>query len=191
MFEAFFKLGMRHITDFNGFDHMLFLAALCATYTLARWREVVILVTAFTVGHSITLALATFDVFRLPAAWVEFLIPLTIVLTCLLNLWTLPQLPQKRGAATLRYAGALCFGLIHGMGFSNYLRSLLLQSQSIFQPLLAFNLGLEAGQLLIVLCILIIGSIFVYWRSPRDWAALLTGSALAPALWMLIERIPS
>jgi predicted membrane protein len=191
MFEAFFKLGVRHITDFNGFDHMLFLAALCATYTLARWREVVILVTAFTVGHSITLALATFDVFRLPAAWVEFLIPLTIVLTCLLNLWTLPQLPQKRGTAALRYAGALCFGLIHGMGFSNYLRSLLLQSQSIFQPLLAFNLGLEAGQLLIVLCILIIGSIFVYWRSPRDWAALLTGSALAPALWMLIERIPS
>jgi hypothetical protein len=190
MFESFFKLGLRHITDFNGFDHMLFLAALCATYTLARWREVLILVTAFTIGHSVTLALATFNVFSLPGAWVEFLIPLTIALTCMLNLWALPRLSQRNSAPAMRYAGALFFGFIHGMGFSNYLRSLLLQSQSIFQPLLAFNLGLEAGQLLIVLCILIIGSIFVCWRSPRDWAALLTGSALVPALWMLIQRIP-
>lgn len=190
MFDAFFQLGIRHITDLEGYDHMLFLAALCANYTFRQWRQVLILVTAFTLGHSITLALATVDLLGIAPKLVELLIACTILLTCSYNLYLLPHIERDKLAPTyLKYGMALFFGLIHGMGFSNFLRSLLLPSQAIGIPLLAFNLGIEVGQIVVVLLILLIGSIFVQWRSLRDWSALLTGAALIPAIWMIFERL--
>lgn len=159
-FQAYLQLGFEHITDPNGYDHVLFVLALCAIYSLQQWQSVLILVTAFTIGHSATLALSTLRIINFRSDVVELLIPVTIIITCFLNFrnpLSAPSAPSGR----LRYGLALAFGLIHGLGFSNYLRSLLGQEAGIFTPLLAFNLGLEAGQLLIVALALATAAFFV------------------------------
>jgi hypothetical protein len=151
-FTTYLKLGFQHITDFNGLDHILFILALCAVFQLFDWRKILILITAFTIGHSITLALATFNIFKVDVNLIEFLIPITILITCIFNFFqkTPERKPYKQKTSNIRYYLALFFGLIHGLGFSNYLRSLLGQEESIIKPLFAFNLGLEIGQLIIV-----------------------------------------
>lgn len=144
---AFAMLGFRHITDPRGADHILFLLALAAIYRFRDWRECVWVVTAFTVGHSITLALAVSGALVLPSALVEFLIPVTIVVTALENL-----IVRDRSAAIwgrrYRPVFAGVFGLVHGAGFANYLRSLFVDRIAV--PLLGFNVGLEAGQLIVI-----------------------------------------
>src|SRR5215211_4882222 len=147
-FWLYFQLGLEHILDWQGYDHMLFIAALCLRYLLKDWRKVLILVTAFTIGHSITLALSVLSYINIPSAWIEFLIPVTIVITALSNLFQPNTEPKRK--FPLIYFYALFFGLIHGLGFSNYLKSLLGRGTSVVSELLAFNLGLEAGQLIIV-----------------------------------------
>ena len=145
---TFIHLGFRHITDLEAMDHMLFLVALAAIYRGRDWRDSLWVVSAFTVGHSITLALAVTGALRLPTALIEFLIPLTIVATALENL-----VVRNRSRAPLRgryrpvFAGI--FGLVHGAGFANYLRSLF--SGSIAMPLFGFNLGIEIGQVVVLL----------------------------------------
>jgi len=153
--KVYLTLGFRHIANLRAYDHMLFLVALCAVYQISQWRRITILVTAFTIGHSLTLALATLGVVILPSKVIEFLIPLTIFVTCVLNVRSTPQ-----GVLESKFQGnyllALFFGLIHGLGFSNYLRALLGGEESILVPLFSFNVGLELGQLMIVAVILII-----------------------------------
>lgn len=148
-FTAYLSLGFDHITDLQGYDHMLFLIALCASYPMTKWKNLLILVTAFTIGHSITLALSTLDVLVVSPKLIERLIPITILVTAAMNIW---QNNQEKTKVYLRldYGIALFFGLIHGMGFSNYLRILLGQEASLTKPLFAFNIGLEMGQLIIV-----------------------------------------
>ena len=144
---AFGMLGFRHITDPRGADHILFLLALAAIYRFRDWRECVWVVTAFTVGHSITLALAVSGVLALPSALIEFLIPVTIVVTAIENLIVRDRSTAIWGRRYRPFfAGA--FGLVHGAGFANYLRSLFVDRIAI--PLLGFNLGLEAGQLIVI-----------------------------------------
>lgn len=144
---AFGTLGFRHITDPRGADHILFLLALAAIYRFRDWRECVWVVTAFTVGHSVTLALAVTGLLVLPSSIVEFLIPVTIVATALENL-----LVRDRSTAVwgrrYRPVFAGVFGLVHGAGFANYLRSLFVDRIAI--PLFGFNVGLEVGQLLVI-----------------------------------------
>jgi len=156
-FFIYLRLGFDHITDPAGYDHILFVIALCAIYTLRQWRQVLILVTAFTIGHSITLALATLQLISFSSALIELLIPITILITAITNFFyneprvrTLLVADTNPPGRAWRYGLALGFGLIHGMGFSSYLRSLLGREADIVQPLLAFNIGLELGQLLIV-----------------------------------------
>jgi hypothetical protein len=145
---TFIHLGFRHITDVGAMDHILFLVALAAIYRGSDWRDSLWVVSAFTVGHSITLALAVTGALRLPTALIEFLIPLTIVATALENL-----IVRNRARAPLRgryrpvFAGI--FGLVHGAGFANYLRSLF--SGSIVLPLFGFNFGIEIGQIVVLL----------------------------------------
>ena len=155
MFWVYAKLGFQHITDLQGYDHMLFMLALIASFRPSEWRKILVLITAFTVGHSITLALAVLDLVRVDSTWVEFLIPVTIVITATFNL----ARPEKHhdSAIWLEYSLALGFGLIHGLGFSNYLRALLMDD--LLVPLLSFNIGLEAGQVLVVGLILAVYSI--------------------------------
>lgn len=151
-FLIYLQLGYQHITDINGYDHILFVIALCAIYKISDWKKILFLVTAFTIGHSITLALAALELIEYSTDLIEFLIPVTIILTCFANFFhqsTESVLNPEKFSRT-RYLFAMMFGLIHGMGFSNYLKSLLGKDESIVVQLLAFNIGLEIGQLLIV-----------------------------------------
>ena len=231
-FLVYLRLGFEHIADPRGYDHILFIVALTAMYTPRAWRQIVALVTAFTVGHSVTLALATLGLIRIPTDLVEFLIPVTIFVTALLNIiavWRRKALqpvqagsgePQEaangesgpgepqaaansergpgeamraaaRGQGT-RYALALGFGLIHGMGFSNFLRAALGGEASIVGPLFAFNVGLEVGQVFIVAIVLAATALATgLLRVPqRAWVLALSGTSGAVALYLVWERLP-
>lgn len=187
-FSLYFGLGSDHILDYkNGYDHILFVIALCALYTFHDWRRVLILVTAFTIGHSITLALATLDVIRFNSELIEFLIPLTIFLTAVANIFKREEGFSDRKIQA-NYAFALFFGFIHGMGFSNYLQAILGQSQNITLPLFAFNVGLEFGQIIIVVLFLSTCFIFVdlFGVSRRDWKMVIS-SAIAGISLILMK----
>lgn len=146
-FYIWFITGLEHIADWNGYDHMLFLLALSGIYSLTDWKKLLILITAFTVGHSVTLALSVLNYIVIKSEWIEFLIPLTILSTCILNLKNLDKPVNNQ---SFKYILILFFGLIHGLGFSYLLKSLLGKEENITLPLFAFNIGLEAGQILIV-----------------------------------------
>lgn len=194
-FQVFLRLGFEHIADVRGYDHILFIVALCAGYEPKHWRKLLILVTAFTVGHSITLALATLRIIAINDALVEFLIPVTIFITGVLNI--LSSSPETNGPAekrrtrTLRYFLALGFGLIHGMGFSNLLRALLGEEEGIALPLFAFNVGLELGQICIVSAVLIMTFLVVGLARMRrhDWVLVLSGATAGVALTLMVERM--
>ena len=188
MFQLYLKLGLEHIADLQGYDHILFVMMLCAVYTFKNWKQVLILITAFTIGHSLTLALASMNIIRVSNLWVEFLIPVTIFITALGNM-----ISGKPGntSARIKYMLALFFGLIHGLGFSNYLRSLLGTHDSLAIPLLAFNIGVELGQILIVLCMLTLTSLILFFKlKQRDWILVLAGSGAGIALTLMLERWP-
>ncbi|SEL80053.1 HupE/UreJ family protein [Parapedobacter koreensis] len=187
-FGVYFELGLQHILDLSGYDHILFVIALCCTYFIKDWRKVTVLVTAFTVGHSLTLALSVFNLVRVDTELIELLIPITIVITAFSNVVK----KRQRAANTdwLTYSYALFFGLIHGLGFSNYLRSLLGKESSITWPLFAFNVGLELGQLAIVFVVLMASLIAtgIFSVSKRDWSFFLSAAIFGIALMMALER---
>ena len=188
-FEIFLPLGFQHITDLKGYDHILFVVALCAVFRLKDWKKVAVLITAFTIGHSVTLALATLNIITYSTKLIELLIPITIFLTCILNFFhkSAEYSLDRENPTYLRYPMAMVFGLIHGMGFSNYLRSLLGKEESIWQPLLAFNVGLELGQLVIVAISLIISSLLldVFRVKKHDWNLILSGIVAGIALTLI------
>jgi hypothetical protein len=189
---------MHHIADLRGYDHILFVAALTVAYRPADWRRLLWLVTAFTLGHSITLALATLHVVRVNARLVEAGIAATIVATSLMAIAmvarALPgdQAPVSARGQNTRYAMAAGFGLIHGLGFSSFLRSLLGEGESLVVPLLSFNVGLELGQLTIVLAVLGLGVLAERGLkfARRDWVLVTSGAIAAIGTTMIIERIP-
>lgn len=189
-FAFYFREGIYHITDWKGYDHILFVAALCLPYLFNEWKRVLILITAFTLGHTLTLALSVFNKIIVPSNWIEFLIPVTILITAMENLW---RNADNKQHSRWRYITALGFGLIHGMGFSNYLRSMLGQSQSIVKELLAFNIGLEVGQLVIVGSVLLCTFVFVQLLKTerKDWLLFISGGIFSLALMMALERIPN
>ncbi len=189
-FNLYFEIGFRHIADLKGYDHILFVMALCLRYEFTDWRKLLILVTAFTIGHSITLALSVFNLVSYSVKWIEFLIPVTIVLTTISNVFVKKFVFKSK--FPLIYFLALFFGLVHGLGFSNYLKSLLGNDHSVVWQLLAFNIGLEAGQLIIVLCVLLISLVFtrILRCSRREYILYFSGGIFAVALQMAIERIP-
>lgn len=188
-FSIYFELGWQHILDLSGYDHILFVTALCGIYLFQDWRKILVLVTAFTIGHSITLALSVFDVVKINTELIEFLIPVTILITAFSNI--IRKKPET-GSGWLIYGYALFFGLIHGMGFSYYLRSLLGQENSITWPLFAFNAGLEVGQLLIVISVLVLSALMTtfFGVSRKDWRFFLSSAIFGISLVMALERIP-
>jgi len=189
IFSLYLSLGFDHIADLRGYDHILFIVALCAVYALKQWKKVLILVTAFTIGHSLTLVLATLDLFRINTGLIELLIPITIFIT---GFWNVIQRTDQMNKASHRfkYGAALFFGLIHGLGFSNYLRSLLGMEDSLVLPLFSFNLGLEIGQIMIVLVILTFSLILVdiLHVKRREWNLVLSGASMGVALILIFER---
>jgi len=190
MFPTYFQLGLTHITDLNGYDHILFLIALCAAYRYSDWKRILILVTAFTMGHSLTLALAVMHIIPVNGAWVEFLIPLTILITAVKNIGLSGLKGQREASTVVSYLLAAGFGLIHGMGFSNFLRSML--GDELLLPLFAFNVGLEVGQLIIVAVIF-----GVQWAvirltdlQLRWWNIALSLLAAGVSVLLMAERVP-
>lgn len=187
----FFPMGIEHITDLEGLDHILFITALCLRYLWTDWKKLLVLVTAFTIGHSITLALSTLNIINIPRAWTEFFIALTIIITAVNNCFV-KDFKFKTKYPSI-YFFALFFGLIHGLGFSSLLKSMLGRDTSIITQLFAFNLGLEVGQLMIVSIILLFSFLFVVILkiNRREFILFVSGGIAALALQMAIERFPN
>jgi hypothetical protein len=189
-FELYFGLGKDHILDYkNGYDHILFVVALCTMYMVRDWKKLLVLVTAFTIGHSITLALATLKIISVRHDLIEFLIPLTIFITAGSNVFRTTELSDR--TTYINYGYALFFGLIHGLGFSNYLQSILGKDRSIVTQLFAFNLGLELGQIIIVGIFLFTALILVdlFTVNRRDWKLVISAAIAGMALLLMKDKI--
>lgn len=199
IFYTYLTLGFEHIADLAGYDHILFLVALCAVYQWSSWKKVAIIVTAFTLGHSLTLALAALNILNIPANIIEFLIPVTIFITAVSN--THPaamESSEKAGFSRpmiFKYVIALFFGLIHGLGFSNFFRQLTMpdQENDLIPQLFSFNVGVELGQLIIVAFILSFSFLLhiLFKMNTRSWNIFVSGAAAGIALILMLERIPN
>ncbi len=147
-FEAFLQVGIQHILDPNAYDHILFIIALCSIYRPSQIKEVLILATAFTIGHSATLLIAIYNWHTLPSEWIEFGILASILIVALKNLFMSKKIELSQ---MISYALAIVFGLIHGLGFSSFLRSILRPREKLWSNLLSFNVGIELAQVVIIL----------------------------------------
>ena len=198
-FYAYSKMGLTHIADLAAYDHILFIVALCAIYRLNEWKRVAILVTAFTIGHSVTLALAALNIITFKASVIELLIPVTIVLTCLYNIFSNSTQSFERGInpnairnrtqqLMVNYVFAFLFGLIHGMGFSNFFKVIADADENFIWMLFSFNVGLEVGQLMIVAVILVIAFVVmdILKVSQRLWTVLVSSVVGAMAIWLIV-----
>ena len=188
MFSAYLELGIGHILDPKGLDHVLFLVVLVLTYTLTQWKQVIILATAFTLGHSATLAMAAYDLVRLDSALIELLIALSIAATALYNL----AKPETSTLTPSRYTAALFFGFIHGLGFSNYFR-IILGEDSLVVPLLGFNLGVEVAQIIIVTIVLLVMHLLTRtFKLEKKYVVIaISAIVLTLSLKMVVERFLS
>ena len=190
-FALYFGLGKDHILDYvNGYDHLLFVVVLCVVYIIQDWKKILILVTAFTVGHSITLALSTLKIISVNIELIEFLIPLTIFTTAISNLFRKEESILQNNIQ-INYWLALVFGFIHGMGFSDYLKAILGKDESILTQLLAFNLGLELGQIIVVVLFLGLSYISVnLFKTPRrDWKMVISSAIAGIAFILMKDRV--
>ena len=188
-FNFYLGLGWEHIMSWDALDHLLFIAVLTAIYLFKDWKQLLILVTAFTIGHSLTLALSVLDIIRANSDWVEFLIPCTIFLTAIYNLFHTKFTVRS---VRINYLLALFFGLIHGLGFANIIRFSLAEGQSLFTGLLGFNIGLELGQIVVVFILLLVSHLVIniFKASRRDWVIFLSAAVFSLAFKMALERIP-
>lgn len=186
----YFELGWHHIIAKDAFDHLLFLLVLSAVYLMVDWKKVLILITAFTLGHSLTLILSIVDVIRINADLVEILIPCTIIITAVFNLW---QKEFDSKSLQRNYFLAFFFGLIHGLGFANSIRFMMAEDESVAINLLGFNIGLEAGQIVVVICILIFSFIIVNKAGLKRnwWVRGLSVFAIVIASKMIWDRFTS
>lgn len=185
-FATYFQLGIQHIADITAYDHILFVIALCVIYRLEDWRKLLILITAFTLGHSLTLGLSALGILVFPSNVIEFLIPVTILITAVLNLI---RNKEAKKMNMVHYLLPLFFGFIHGSGFSNYFKSLIGQEESVVKPLFAFNVGIEIGQLLIVSIFMAITYLVVRWiKIPHPtWSKIISSIIAALALYLMWE----
>jgi HupE / UreJ protein len=188
-FVFYFKIGWQHIINKEALDHIFFIIALSAIYMLKDWRQVLVLVTAFTVGHTVTLVLSTLQLVVVPSGWVEFLIPCTIVGTAVSNLF---QKTFTHRAIRINYFLALFFGLIHGLAFANTLRMILSSDQNFALSMFSFSVGLELGQILIVFCILLLAQLFIGFLhvNRREWVLFVSAVVFGLAMEMAVQRFP-
>lgn len=187
-FTFYFKIGWEHIINLKALDHIFFIAALAAIYMLKDWKQVLILITAFTIGHTITLILSTKRIIEIDSGFVEFLIPCTIVLTAVSNLFQKTFTPRT---IRINYFLALFFGLVHGLAFANTLRMIIAGDQSFALSMFSFSAGLELGQILIVFIILLLSQFFIgaLKINRRNWVIFVSAAVFALALEMALQRI--
>jgi hypothetical protein len=188
-FVFYFKIGWEHIINWSAVDHLFFIAALAAIYMLKDWRQVLILITAFTIGHAITLVLSAKNIIEVNNRLIEFLIPCTIVITAVSNLFLKNFTPRS---IRINYFLALFFGLIHGLAFAQTLKWMIAGDQNFWTAWLSFSVGLELGQILVVLIILLLAQILVGYLklNRRYWVTIVSVLVLGLALKMAIERWP-
>ena len=187
-FWLWFSTGFHHILDWNGYDHICYVTCLTVLFPLYEWKRLLLLVTAFTIGHSLTLALSVLHLISPPQKIIECLIPITILITCANNIY---MRNKKLKSVTFNYSMALIFGFIHGMGFSYLLKSLLGREGNIIGPLFSFNIGLEVGQLIIVASVLFISLILesFFKVAKKDYIFFVSSAVFGIALILLMERI--
>ncbi|MBL4605763.1 MAG: HupE/UreJ family protein [Flavobacteriaceae bacterium] len=188
-FQLYFQLGLNHVLDFAAYDHILFLIVLAVVFSFNQWKKAVWLITFFTIGHTLTLALAAYGVLSVRIDLIEFLIPVTIFITGVVNVVRANK--ASLGKENLNLFFALFFGLIHGLGFSNYFRLMIGQEEDKFLPLLEFALGIEASQVIIVFGILILGTLIQnFFRvSKRDWVLVTSAIVIGFVIPMMIARV--
>lgn len=184
--QFFFQIGWGHIISIHALDHQLFILALITGFYLRDGFRLIILATAFTIGHSVTLALVSLKLLSIPSAWAEIAIAATILLTAFENLFI--SLGKLKSPLAWKYSSAFIFGLVHGMGFANNLKIILGKETSLLMPLLGFNFGIEAAQIVIIFIYLVISQVIpINWRKPFEW--IISGIIILPASKMLIERL--
>jgi len=190
-FELFLETGFYHILDINGYDHILFVIVLCAAYNADAWKKVLWLLTSFTIGHSITLFLASKNLIDVDTKVTELLIAVTILMASLANLFIKQENFLKLKTFSFNYLFAGGAGLIHGLGFSGYLKALLGSEESIVTPLFAFNVGLETGQIIIVLVYLLISfiAISIVGVGQRDWRFFYSAAIAGVSFTLILDRI--
>ncbi|WP_299047721.1 HupE/UreJ family protein [uncultured Polaribacter sp.] len=188
-FILYFKIGLNHVLDFTAYDHILFLIVLAVVFNFNQWKKVFWLVTLFTIGHSLTLALSAYGILKVNMNLVEFSIPATIFITGVANVFTAKKSSTDKQSLNLVFA--VIFGLIHGLGFSNYFRIMVGKEEDKLFPLLEFALGIEAAQIIIVLGILILGTILQnFFRvTRRDWILVTSAIVIGFAIQMMIDRV--
>jgi hypothetical protein len=189
-FLLYFNIGLKHVLDSAAYDHVMFLMALVVPYAFKDWKKVLILVTLFTLGHTLALLLSVFEVLQIKAQFVEFLIPITILITAVYHLITAGK-PIKKERISFEAVVTVFFGIIHGFGFSNYFKTILPgNATDKLLPLMEFALGIEGAQLIVVLVVLVasysVQSFFKF--SKRDWALVLSAFIIGVVLPMLIEN---
>lgn len=188
-FMIYLEIGLRHVLDINAYDHILFLVALTVPYAFKDWKKVLILVSVFTLGHTLALILSVFEIVTIKASLVEFLIPITIFCTAVYNLFTSGKSAKKDNLSITGFI-TLFFGIIHGLGFSNYFKSILGGSAGEkMLPLLEFALGIEVAQIIVVFIVLLLSFIVqnFFRNSKRDWILIVSSIIIGVIIPMLIE----
>jgi len=187
--KLFFELGLTHVLDFNGYDHVLFLLVLAAPYLFSSWKKVLFLVTVFTVGHSISLILSSYSIISINSGLVEFVIPITIAVTALFNIFSSGKMIGNTKIGLVFFV-TLFFGVIHGLGFSSYFKMIVGNTDYKFIPLIEFALGVEVAQIIVVMAVLILATIAqnILSISKRDWVLVVSSITLGLVIPMLLSR---
>ena len=188
-FMFYVQQGFFHVLDWNAYDHILFLVALTVIYTFSDWKRILILVTLFTIGHTLTLILAVYNIIKINSAYVEFLIPATIFVTALFNMFTAGK-SSKKNKSSVNLVFTFFYGLIHGLGFAGYFRMIISANEDKIILLLTFALGIEGAQIVVVLLILILGYAFqtIFRFSKRDWVLVFSSLIMGIVIPMLIKN---
>lgn len=189
-FLIYFQIGLKHVLDIQAYDHVLFLIALTVPFSFKDWKRIVLLISLFTIGHTLALLLSVFGIIAIKANVVELLIPITIMITAFFNLFTAGK-SNKKESINLIFFVTLFFGIIHGLGFSNYFKAILGGSPtSKLLPLAEFAIGIEAAQIIVVFIVLILSYIAqtVFRFSKRDWTLVMSAFIIGVVLPMIIEN---
>jgi hypothetical protein len=187
--SSFFVNGWHHIVDINAYDHLLFVMTLCAAFKLSQWKQILVIITAFTIGHSGTLILSALDIIPANAKVIDSLIPLTIMLTALANIINYNK-NSKFSNAKIKYGIALVFGLIHGLAFASNFKFMMFGG-SILMPLFSFNIGIEVGQLFIVLLFMIALGMYTHIIKGEHlkWNLFVSGAGFGIAATILLKAL--
>lgn len=188
-FWLYFNLGLHHVLDWQAYDHILFLIVLVAAYNFSNWKRIFILVSLFTVGHTLSLFLASYNVISVSTKWIEFLIPITILVTALYNIFNSGKKKRKNKLA-LFYLITVFFGLIHGFGFASYFK--IINEERAIIPLLEFALGIELAQIIVVLIVLIITFVFqdILRIKIKNWVLVISSIVIGLVIPMLQQNWP-